>query len=110
MSNPAQVFLDGLRRIVAVHYPGVKVVQSDSAYRIGEDRYEVAPKVSLYVQAPVWPSGGPRKGLRHWRFARYRKPARWFYTGHVSVVYRAIAGLAEREGHTDLRRGQGGAA
>ena len=105
MSNPAQVFLDGLRRMVAVHYPDVKAVQSDSAYRIGEDRYEVAPKVSLHVQAPVWPSGGPRKGQRLWRFVRYRGPAKWACTGDVSVVYRAISELAERAGHTDMRGG-----
>ena len=105
MTNAAQVFLDDLRRIVAVHYPDVRVVQSDSAYRMGEDRYEVGPKVSLYVQAPVWPSGTPRKGQHLWRFVRYRGPAKWTCTGDVSAVYRAISELAEREGHTEIRGG-----
>ncbi|MCY4598674.1 MAG: hypothetical protein OXF27_01995 [Acidobacteria bacterium] len=108
MNNPAQVFLEDLRRMVAEHYPGVKVVQSDSAYRIGEDRYEFARGVSLYVQAPVWPTGGPRKGLRFWRHTAYCKPPRWTYVRHVLGVYRAIVELAEREGHRETRRGQGG--
>ena len=108
MTNHAQAFLDGLRRLVRVHYPGVMVVQSASAERIGEDRYEFAPRVSLYVQAPVNPAGVPRNGLRRWRYSE-QKPARWIYTRYVTDVYRAISEFAERQGHRDVRRGQGDA-
>lgn len=108
MTNDAQTFLDALRTLVSVHYPGVKVVQSASAKRTGEDRYEFAPRNSLYVQAPVNPVGTPRNGLRHWRYSE-QKPGQWVYTRYVTDVYRTISELAERQGHRDVRRGQGGA-
>lgn len=85
------------------------MVQSASAARIGEDRYEFAPRVSLYMQAPVNPAGEPRNGLRLWRYSVYCKPARWLYARQVTRVYQAISELADSEGHRDVRRGQGGA-
>ncbi len=108
MSNESQIHLEGLRRMVAAHYPGVNVVQSASALKIGEDRYEVAPGVSLYVQAPVCPSGEPRKGLRRWRYSRAKRPPSWVYTRFVSSVYQAIRDLAQRNGHRELPRSQVG--
>ena len=53
----SQQHLDLLRALVVGRFPSVRVIQSTSGRRIGEERYEFAARNSVYVQAPVTPNG-----------------------------------------------------
>ena len=53
----SQQHFERLGASVVGRFPGVRVIQSTSGRRIGEDRYELAPRNSVYVQAPVTPNG-----------------------------------------------------
>ena len=68
----SQQHLDLLRGLVVGRFPSVRVIQSTSDRRIGADRYELAPRNSVYVQAPVVPSGKPRRPQGAWRYRRQR--------------------------------------
>ena len=96
--------LDLLRAKVVERFPGVRVIRSTSGRRIGEDRYEFAPRNSLYVQAPVTPNGKPRRPQGSWRYRRSTTAA-WTVCTSRQRVFRTICQLASAAGHQPLRKG-----
>ncbi|MDE2992988.1 MAG: hypothetical protein OXU67_03810 [Chloroflexota bacterium] len=95
----AQQRLRNLREQVNQRYPGVRAVQADSATRVGEDRYELAPRNSLYVRAPLTPNGKPRIGGWAWRYRRSPRDP-WSTSPNMNGVLRVILRLAAEAGHT----------
>ena len=100
-----QQHLERPRATVAERFPGVRVIQSMSDRRIGEDRYEFAPRNSVYVQAPVTPSGKPRRPNRSWRYRRSRTVS-WTVCTRRQRVVRAIFQMASAAGHQSQKIGQ----
>ena len=94
----SQQHLELLRATVAERFPGVRVIQSTSDRRIGADRYELAPRNSVYVQAPVTPNGKPRRPNGSWRYRR--SPIEpWTDCTRRQSVFRAICQMASAAGH-----------
>ena len=99
----SQQHLDLLRALVVERYSGVRVIQSTSGRRIGEDRYEFAPRNSLYVQAPVAPSGKPRRPRGSWRYRRSPTDS-WTVSARRQRVVRAICQMASAAGHQRIKK------
>ena len=99
----SQQHLDLLRASVAGRFPGVRVIQSVSGQRIGEDRYEFAPRNSVYVQAPVVLSGKPRRPQGSWRYRRSPTES-WTVCARRQLVVRAICQMASAAGHQPQKR------
>ena len=95
----AQQRLEGLRAQVFQRYPRVRAIQSESAKRVGEDRYLFAPRNSLYVRAPLTPFGKPRIDGRGWRYRRSPGDP-WSTSRNMNGVLRVIFMLAAEAGHT----------
>ena len=94
--------LDLLRDSVIERFPGVRVIRSMSGRRVGEDRYELAPRNSVYVRAPVTPNGKPRRPNGSWRYRR--SPIEpWTDCIRRQRVYRVICQLASAAGHQPTR-------
>ena len=94
----AQQHLHFLREEVQRLYPSVVTVQSSSAVRIGEDLYDFGTGRSLYVQAPVTPSGAPRRWGHVWRTCT-RASAGWSCHRERRQVLDVICRLAIAAGH-----------
>ena len=99
----SQQHLELLRASVVGRLPGVRVIQSMSGRRIGEDRYELAPRNSLYVQAPVTPNGKPRRPNGSWRYRRSPTDS-WTVSARRQRVVRAICQMASAAGHQPLKK------
>ena len=93
-----QQHLDLHRASVVERFPKVRVIQSTSGRRIGEDRYELASRNSVYVQAPVTPNGKPRRPHGSWRYRRSPTVA-WTVSARRQSVFRVICQLALAAGH-----------
>ncbi len=94
----SQQHLEQLRALVVERFPGVRVIQCTSDRRIGADRYELAPRNSVYVQAPVTPNGKPRRPNGSWRYRR--SPIEpWTVCSRRQSVVRAIFQMASAAGH-----------
>ena len=102
-SLTAHQHLDLLRTEVRALWPGVLTIQRDSAVRLGEDRYEFAPRNSLHVQAPVTVQGKPRLEGLVWKYRRY-SAARWIVCRDRHELVVAICQAAAAAGH-GLARG-----
>jgi hypothetical protein len=94
----AEQHLDRLRAAVMERYPRVRVIRSMSGGRLGEDRYEFAPRNSVYVQAPVTLNGKPRRPNGSWRYRRSPIGA-WTVCIRRRSVFRAICQMASAAGH-----------
>ena len=94
----AEQHLDLLRGTVIERFPDVRVIRSTSGRRIGEDRYELAPRNSVYVQAPVTPNGKPRRPNGSWRYRR-SPIERWTICARRQRVFRSICQMAAAAGH-----------
>ena len=95
----AQQRLESLREQVRLRCPEVRTIQADSGTRVGEDRYELAPRNSLYVRAPLTPHGKPRIGGWGWRYRRSPRDP-WSTSRNMNGVLRVILRLAAEAGHT----------
>ena len=100
----SQQHLELLRGLVVGRFPSVRVIQSTSDRRIGADRYELAPRNSVYVQAPVVPSGKPRRPQGAWRYRRSATEP-WTVCARRQLVYRAICQMASAAGHQPIKKG-----
>ena len=98
-SLTAQQRLERLRVQVCLRYPEVRTIQADSAMRIGEDRYELAPRNSLYVRGPLTPNGKLRIDGWGWRYRRSPRDP-WSTSRNMNGVLRVILRLAAEAGHT----------
>ena len=99
----SQQHLEHLRALVVERFPGIRVIQSMSGRRIGEDRYELAPRNSVYVQAPVTPNGKPRRPNGSWRYRR--SPIEpWTDRTRRQSVFRAIGQFASAAGHQRIKK------
>ena len=94
----AQQRLASLREQVGLRYPEVRTIQADSAMRVGEDRYEFAPRNSLYVRAPLTPNGKPRIDGWSWRYRRSPRDP-WSTRRNMNGVLRVVLTLAAQAGH-----------
>ena len=99
----SQQHLDLLRALVVGRFPSVRVIQSVSDRRIGADRYEFAARNSVYVQAPVVPSGKPRRPQGSWRYRRSPTES-WTVCTRHQLVYRAICQMASAAGHQPIKK------
>lgn len=90
--------LDLLRAAVIERYPRVRVIRSTSGGRIGEDRYELAPRNSVYVQASVTLNGKPRRPNGSWRYRR-SPIGPWTVCTRRQRIFRAICQMASAAGH-----------
>ena len=97
--HTAQQRLERLRVQVCLRYPEVRTIQADSAMRVGEDRYELAPRNSLYVRAPLTPNGKPRIDGWSWRYRRSPRDP-WSTSRNMNGVLGVILRLAAEAGHT----------
>lgn len=86
--------LDLLRAEVARRYPYVRHVKRPSTRYRGEDRYDIVPGNSVFVQAPMTRTGRPRRWGTRWRLKRYRV-SNWTYRTHRWQVVRDIGAMAE---------------
>ena len=100
----SQQHLDLVRASVAERFPGVRVIQSTSGWRIGEERYEFAARNSVYVQAPVTPNGKPRRPQGAWRYRRSATES-WTVCARRQRVYQAICQMASAAGHQPIKKG-----
>ena len=99
----SQQHLELLRGLVVGRFPSVRVIQSTSDRRIGADRYELAPRNSVYVQAPVTPNGKPRRPNGSWRYRRSPTES-WTVSARRQRVVRAICQMASAAGHQPLKK------
>lgn len=100
----AEQHLDQLRRNVRATCPTVRTFQSVSARDRGEDRYELGPGDSIYVQAPATAAGEPRRYGSVWRYGPATPTAPWEYAGNRRELVLAICLEAAAAGHQVRRR------
>ena len=78
-----------------------------SGARLGEYRFQIGPRTSVYVQAPVTPTGQRRTWYSprtRWRYGRRRTDGGWQYAVTVAQVAKAILKNARRYWEVPISR------
>lgn len=91
----AAEFLEPLRHALAdVHPPILFAGYTLRGSRLGEYRFRIGPKCSVWVRAPVTPHGTPRGG---WRYGHGRdRLARWQSARTLAALVDGIEALSRQ--------------
>ena len=97
--GPAGEYLEALRVVLAGHSPPIHFGGwTVTGAMAGGCRFMVAPRVSVYVEAPVTPAGNPRVHGERWRYRKGRGRKRggsdWQHADTLDDIVDAICEIS----------------